>query len=62
MLEWSRSSARAAERSNRALRGHLTRQRKRAAAGMCPCCRRTFENVARHMESQHPGYGEATQP
>lgn len=31
----------------------LARQAKRIHAGVCPKCNRTFENVARHMESKH---------
>lgn len=27
--------------------------RRRATAGVCPCCNRTFENVQRHMLSKH---------
>ncbi len=27
---------------------------KRAHAGVCQCCNRTFANVARHMKAQHP--------
>jgi hypothetical protein len=33
-----------------------TRARKRHAAGVCPACKRTFQNVQRHMESKHPDY------
>jgi len=43
-----------AERSARALRGHLTRLRNRIAAGVCPWCHRHFSNVQRHVEGQHP--------
>lgn len=48
----------AAERSNVALRGHITRHKKRAAAGVCPVtgCKRHFKNVQAHIERQHPGY------
>ncbi|WP_051790995.1 hypothetical protein [Amycolatopsis jejuensis] len=62
-LEWAESNAthqrdqrEAAERSNAALRGVITKQRKRAAAGVCACCNRSFRDVARHMASQHPGF------
>jgi hypothetical protein len=27
--------------------------RRRAAAGVCPCCNRTFLNVQRHMKTKH---------
>ena len=44
------------ERSHAATRGHLTRTKKRVSAGVCPCCNRTFQNLARHMAGQHPDY------
>lgn len=28
--------------------------KKRAAAGLCPCCNRSFQNVQRHMKTKHP--------
>lgn len=46
------------ERSARTYRGHLTRVRKRIGNGVCPCCQRTFTNLARHMQGQHPHYAE----
>lgn len=30
-----------------------TRLKKRIDAGVCPCCNRTFANLARHMKTQH---------
>lgn len=32
------------------------RTRTRVANGVCPCCKRSFANVARHMKGQHPNY------
>jgi DNA repair exonuclease SbcCD ATPase subunit len=52
----SRDLLAAEERSHSATRGHLTRVKKRTAHGVCPCCNRTFQNVARHMESKHPEF------
>ena len=37
-----------------AAKGELAKVRKRVANGVCPCCHRSFANVARHMKSQHP--------
>lgn len=59
--ERRRSGRLAAERdqieaSRRAQKGATTRAKKRHAAGVCPACKRTFQNVQRHMESQHPQY------
>ena len=43
-----------AKRSAAAFKGQVTKLKNRAAAGVCPCCNRTFQNLKRHMESQHP--------
>jgi uncharacterized protein (DUF3084 family) len=32
------------------------RLKKRAAAGTCPCCQRTFSNMSRHMQTKHPQF------
>jgi hypothetical protein len=32
---------------------------RRAAAGVCPCCRRSFVQLARHMKSKHPDHGQS---
>lgn len=37
-------------------KGHAARITKRAKAGVCPCCNRSFENLRRHMASQHPQF------
>jgi hypothetical protein len=34
----------------------LARHQKRSAAGLCPCCNRTFSNMARHMKTSHPDF------
>ena len=30
------------------------RMKTRVAAGVCPCCNRTFQQLARHMKTKHP--------
>jgi hypothetical protein len=51
-----------AERANRAEReasierDKLARLRKRAKHGVCPCCKRTFQQLARHMKQKHPEF------
>lgn len=53
----------AAQRSARAHKGQATKLRRRAKAGVCPCCNRTFQNLARHMGSKHPNFPpEAEEP
>src|SRR5713101_5543499 len=44
------------ERRVSAARGQITRLKNRAAAGVCPCCNRTFVNLARHMGTKHKGF------
>ena len=40
----------------RAEKGAKTKLKKRIANGVCPCCKRSFQNLARHMKLQHKGY------
>lgn len=39
-----------------ATKGVVTKMRKRASAGVCPCCTRTFQQLARHMAAKHPKF------
>src|SRR4029434_11006197 len=54
-----------AQEDVRILRARITkaeaeakRQAKRTAGGVCPCCNRSFVQLARHMKSQHPDHGK----
>lgn len=44
----------AAERRAANAEAALARSQKRAKAGVCPCCHRTFKQLAAHMKSKHP--------
>ncbi|QLQ11138.1 MAG: hypothetical protein HZY75_13145 [Nocardioidaceae bacterium] len=58
-LVHARDQRDAAERSNVALRGVVTkksRELSRVSKGVCPCCNRSFANLRRHMAGQHPDY------
>lgn len=64
--EWAETNSRRirdelqmTERSRAAIKGQLTKTKKRVANGVCPCCKRHFVNVERHMNGQHPDYAEA---
>lgn len=46
------------DHSLRTTKGHVTRIKKRVSAGVCPCCKRTFKQLAAHMKTKHPTYGE----
>lgn len=39
-----------------AYKGVLGKTKKRIAAGVCPCCTRAFQNLARHIATKHPEY------
>jgi len=65
--KWAREDAKyqrerriKAERQRAAAKGQVTKIRNRVAAGVCPCCNRTFQNLARHMEGQHPDWANHT--
>lgn len=45
-----------AEAAERKAQSEMKRMKKRAAAGVCPCCNRTFQSLQRHMISKHPEY------
>lgn len=45
-----------AERRTSAARGQITKIKNRIGRGVCPCCNRSFENLARHMGSEHPTF------
>lgn len=35
-----------------------TRLQKRIKAGVCPCCKRTFRQLAAHMHAKHPEFAK----
>lgn len=54
--EWAEQAAKHATDEATDASQHLARLRKRAKHGVCPCCKRTFQQLARHMEARHPGF------
>lgn len=54
--EWNQAEAATLKRSLTAKKGQITKMKNRISKGVCPCCNRTFENLARHMNTQHPDY------
>ena len=51
-----KSARDAAEASLIATRGVVTRLKRRASAGVCPCCNRTFKQLSQHMANKHPEF------
>lgn len=43
-----------AEAAEQKVSKELSRVKKRVSAGVCPCCNRTFQQLARHMKTKHP--------
>jgi len=35
-------------------KGHATKMTKRVKVGLCICCNRSFQDLARHMATKHP--------
>lgn len=56
MTNNEREKVRYRTRQLAAQKGVTTRIKNRIANGVCPCCQRTFKNLARHMKGQHPNY------
>ncbi len=54
--EWAEKNAEATRASNAALRGEMTKLKNRVGNGVCPCCKRSFTNLQRHMHSKHPEF------
>jgi len=45
-----------AQASLSATKAVVTRMKSRAVAGVCPCCNRTFKQLASHMKHKHPQF------
>lgn len=46
----------AAARELESERAKASKAKKRAAAGVCPCCNRTVRQMALHMKNKHPTF------
>lgn len=55
-LAQAEARAVSAEDQARAAKREAARQKKRAANGVCPCCKRSFVQLARHMKTKHPDF------
>jgi hypothetical protein len=57
---WERRERAAAERREAAAKGQVTKLRKKAADGLCPCCDRHFADLQMHLASKHPDFKVVT--
>lgn len=55
-IRFYREARDVADRRAGAARGQITKLKKRAQAGICPCCNRQFVQLARHMQTKHPDF------
>ena len=55
-IEWQKKKRSDVERSLTATKGVVTRLKNRAQSGTCPCCNRTFSDLAQHMANKHPSF------
>lgn len=51
-----RDQAETAEARRRGEKAAKTRLKNRIANGVCPCCHRSFTELAQHMAGQHPTF------
>ena len=51
----------AERKAHSATKGKLTKTKNRISKGVCPCCSRSFAQLAQHMKSQHPDFVDEPQ-
>lgn len=56
LLEQAKADRDAFKFQARAEKSAKTRLKKRAENGVCPCCKRSFQNLRRHMKSKHANF------
>lgn len=56
--EWAIQEQENLKKQLAAQKGQNTKLKNRAKAGVCPCCNRTFKQLARHMERMHPEFNK----
>lgn len=52
----NRDRADTAEKSRNAYKGIANKIKTRIKSGVCPCCNRTFKQLAAHMKNKHPRF------
>ncbi len=49
---------RKADKATSAYKGQVTKIKRRVNAGVCPCCNRTFSNLAAHIKTKHKDFSK----
>lgn len=52
----TKAELRETERRRIAQKGATVRLKNRIEKGLCPCCNRTFQNLAQHIHQEHPHF------
>ena len=60
MLDTMREDRDHKEYQRRAEKAAKTKIKNRVGNGVCPCCNRTFKDLARHMANKHPTFAKAS--
>ena len=55
----ARTARKWAEASAKRERTRRRNLEQRARGGLCPCCKRSFVGLARHMKTKHPSFGHS---
>ena len=58
-IAWYKGKLEQEQNSSRSLKGIITKQKKRIQHGVCPCCKRSFQNLRRHMSNKHPEFSKS---
>lgn len=56
--QWWKTEAEEKAAKLKSTRAELTETKKRVSNGVCPCCKRQFVQLTRHMKTKHPEYVE----
>lgn len=56
--EWAEQEARYAVEAQEKAAKKAKRLERRLKHGVCPCCKRTFKQLAAHIASKHPGFAK----
>lgn len=55
-LAWEKERVASLDKQLARERKATMRLKKRVSVGVCPCCQRTVQQLARHMQSKHPEF------
>jgi hypothetical protein len=61
MLKAERDCHESTRKRRDVLGSKLSELKKRTGNGVCPCCRRTFQNMLRHMKTKHPDFKQGVE-